>query len=57
MKKALLIPWENKSKGTQGYVWENAKEQSISKDYSTRDEALKNKPYGYDHRDDGWGKI
>jgi len=57
MKKALLVPWVNKSKGTQGYTWENTKEQSISKDYSTRDEALKNKPYGYDHRDDGWHKI
>ena len=57
MKKALLVPWVNKSKGTQGYTWENTREQSISKDYPTKEEALKNKPSGYDHRDDGWGKI
>ncbi len=57
MKKALLVPWVNKSKGTQGYTWENTREQSISKDYPTKEEALKNKPSGYDHRDDGWHKI
>ena len=48
---ALLIPFTGSK---QGYVWQNAKEQDISPEYDTKEEALANRPDGCKCLDDGW---
>ena len=54
MKVALLIPFSGTYKG---WVWQNSNEQNISKEYTLKEDALKNSPVGYKLLDDGWGEI
>lgn len=57
MKIALLTYWWNPTTGENGYIWETTREQVIS-EHGTREEALANRPDGYQHLDcDGWKEI
>ena len=54
MRKALLIPFTG---AKEGYVWQNTKEQDISPEYDTKEQALANRPDGYKCLDDGWQEV
>jgi len=59
MKKktiALLVPWWIPGTEEKGWSWETASEKEISA-HATREDALKNRPTGYRHLDDGWNAI
>lgn len=51
---ALLIPFTGSK---QGYVWQNTKEQDISPEYDTKEEALRAWPRGYKCLNDAWELI
>lgn len=58
MKKiALLIPWSKPSTGEAGWQWQTPNERELSKDFETREEALKEPPKDYILLDDGWHRI
>lgn len=44
MKVALLIPCINLNTHREFYVWETPSEKTLSKEFDTIEEAIKNKP-------------
>jgi hypothetical protein len=56
MKIALLVPWWVPGTDTKGWNWETPNEKTIST-HASREDALKNRPDGYRHLDDGWNAI
>jgi hypothetical protein len=56
MKIALLVPWWVPGTDTKGWNWETPNEKTISA-HASREDALKNRPTGYKHLDDGWKQI
>jgi len=57
MKIALLIGFWFPATGKGGYVWQSPNEKDLSPEFGTREQALANRPKGYNHLDDGWNKI
>lgn len=56
MKKAYLIPGTDKNNKNL-WVWMDAKENCLTQDFNTKEEALSNKPQGYTHCDDTGEEI
>jgi hypothetical protein len=54
MKIALLIPFTG---SREGWQWQDARENDISREYATKEEALSNRPEGYKCLNDGWEEI
>jgi len=57
MNTALLTPVHNTISDKWFYVWETPNEKTISKEFNTKEEALRNKPQHFKCRDDGWNLI
>lgn len=57
MKVALLTPVYSPMTDITSYIWETIKEITISKRYTTKFEAIKNKPQDYICKDDGWHNV